>query len=51
MTTIGILLFSLALGQVSEVVGKVETAFDKKANFSPTPGHLATMRRALKCTR
>lgn len=34
MTTIGILLFSLALGQVSEVVGKVETAFDKKANFA-----------------
>ena len=34
MTSIGILLLSLALGQVSEVVGKVETTFDKKANFA-----------------
>jgi Domain of unknown function (DUF4136) len=34
MIPIGILLFSLALGQVNEVVGKVETTFDKKANFA-----------------
>ena len=34
MTSIGILLLSLALGQVDGVVGKVETTFDKKANFA-----------------
>ena len=34
MKTIGIILAALALGQSSEVVGKVETTFDKKANFA-----------------
>jgi len=34
MITLGILLFALTLGQTSEAVGKVETSFDKTANFA-----------------
>jgi hypothetical protein len=34
MTTLGILLFALTLGQTSDAVGKVETTFDTTVNFA-----------------
>ena len=34
LSSLSILLFALTLGQASEVVGKVETSFDKTANFA-----------------